>query len=316
MGDFFRKIFDWIKNNKLTTVLLVIVLYFLFYRRPVLLPQLLGSSPMRKSGVGVTSMESLDVAAPMAEMSYGRGSSYYPGANVAPQPDVTDRKVITDSSMSLQVESVKDAMESIKMRTRSLGGYVVRTNLTTPEIGEDGYMVVRVPADSLDDTLQYFRGLAIKVVSENISGRDITDEYIDIEERISQLESRKNTLEGWVDRAETVDELLEIQEGIFKLQDQIESYKGRLAYLEGASDTTLITIYLSTDELGLPYTPSQAWRPQAVFKQATRSMLMTLISIGNAAITIAVYLPLIAAAVLLFVIAKRLYKRFKKPSQN
>jgi hypothetical protein len=316
MRDFANKIFNWVKENKLTAALTVIVLYFLFYRRPVLLPQLLGSSPMRKANVGVSTMESLDIAAPMAEMSYGRGGGYYPSPNVAPRPDVEDRMVITNSSMSLQVKSVRDAMDSIKMKTRDLGGYVVDTSVTTPEFGESGNMVVRVPSDSLDSTLEYFRNLAVKVVSENISGTDITDQYIDIQERIDRLEATKARFEQILNEAETVEEILKVQREIFNLQDQIDNYKGRLAYMEGASSTTLIRIYLSTDELGLPYTPSQAWRPQVVFKQATRSMLMTLIEIGNAAIWIAVYLPLIAAAVIVFILIKRVIKRKNQSSQN
>ena len=316
MRNLFTGIINWIKTNKLSAVLLVIVLYFIFYRRPTIIPQMLGSGPMRKSSVGLSSMEMADFEAPAAEMSFGGSSRYYPNSNVAPRPDVADRKVITNSSLSLQVKSVRDVMDSIKMKTRDLGGYVVETSVNTPEIGESGNMVVRVPSDSLDETLQYFRGLAVKVVSENISGSDITDQYIDVEERISRLERTKAKFEEILDEAETVDEILRVQREIFNLQDQIDSYKGRIAYMDGASSTTLIRIYLSTDELGLPYTPAQAWRPQAVFKQATRSMLMTLIKVGNASIWVAVYLPLIAVTYLLFVVIKRLLKRFKKPSQN
>lgn len=251
-----------------------------------------------------------------ANYGLGRGGVASPVYEAAPQPDVSDRMVITNSSMSLQVKSVRNVMESIKKKVGELGGYVVETSVTTPEFGENGSMVVRIPAESLDSTLEYFRGLAVKVVSENISGTDITDEYIDIEERITRLEKTKTRFEEILDSATEVEDILRVQREIFNLQDQIDSYKGRLEYMEGASSTTLIRIYLSTDELGLPYTPAQAWRPAAVFKQASRSLLLNLIKIGNAVIWIAVYLPLIGLAALAYYVIKKAAKRKTPPSQT
>jgi len=113
-----------------------------------------------------------------------------------------------------------------------------------------------------------------------------------------------------------IEDILTVQREIFNLQDQIDMYKGQLFYMDGASSTTLIRIYMSTDELGLPYTPAQAWRPQAVFKQATRSLLLNLIKIGNMAIWLAVYIPLIAILWLIFILVKRVLAKRKPSSQK
>jgi len=312
MKDIFSKVFNWVKNNKLLAVLLVVVIYLLIPRRSVF-PQLLNSkSAISTGGLAVDMAYPSSSESMMGNYGVGRG---VPAYEAAPRPDVTDRKVITNSSMSLQVKNVREAMESIKQKTKSLGGYVVDTDVTTPEFGEDGSIAVRVPLDSLDDTLAYFRSLAIKVVSENISGYDITDQYIDIEERLTRLEATKARFEQILDSAVTVDEILEVQRQIFYVQDQIDSYKGQLQYMEGASSTTLIRVYLSTDELGLPYTPSQAWRPEVVFKQASRSLLLNLISIGNAAIWFVVYIPLILVGVLVLILIKKVVIK-KKPSSQ
>jgi hypothetical protein len=107
-----------------------------------------------------------------------------------------------------------------------------------------------------------------------------------------------------------------VQREIFNLQNQIDSYKGQLAYMDGASSTTLIRIYLSTDELNLPYTPSQGWRPMVVFKEASRSMLSTLVEIGKAGIWLAVYAPLIIVGLLLYFGAKRVMKRNSSYNQE
>jgi len=313
MKAFFNKIYNWIKNNKLLAVLIVVILYLLMPRGS-LVPQLLGGTQYSKSGNIAREMMAPGMAVSDSISNNGRGGAVA-SDEVAPRPDVTDRKTITESSLSLHVKSVRETLDSIKKKTKDLGGYVVETDITTPEFGEDGSVVVRIPSESLDETLAYFRGLAVKVVSENISGDDITDQYIDVEERIFRLETTKAMVVKVLDKAVTVEDILQVQKQIFSLQDQIDSYKGLLLYMDGASKTTLIGIYLSTDELGLPYAPSQAWRPEVIFKQAARSLLLNLIVIGNAAIWIGVYLPLIAVLLLVFIVVKKVIFRKRPPSQ-
>ncbi len=304
LSSLLQKALAWIKNNKLTTVLILTVGYFLLFQNPVTLPQTMKRSANFDS-VGLSVAE----FAPA-----GRGGAL-PG-NVAPRPDVKDRKVITNSTMSLQVANVRGVIQSINLKTKALGGYVVDTNITTPEFGESGTIVVRVPLETLDATLEYFRGLAVKVVSENISGTDITDQYIDIEERITRLEDTKTRFEQILDQAVEIDDILRVQREIFNLQDQIDRFKGQLAYMDGASSTTLITIYLSTDELGLPYTPSQAWRPEVVFKQAYRSLVLNVIEVANVGIWVTVYIPAIIFAFAVWIVVKRIIFKRKTPSQQ
>ena len=178
MKDLIRRLFEWIRNNKITAILLAVVIFLLLPKRRMLLQNAVHLDSMGYDSIAtVTSKESFG-----GSRNMGMPSSDF---EVAPRPGITDRKVITRSSMSLQVKSVREAMGNIKQKVSALGGYVIETNVTTPEFGEDGSIVIRIPADSLDGALTYFRDLSVKVVSENISGTDITDEYIDIEERIN-----------------------------------------------------------------------------------------------------------------------------------
>ncbi len=64
-----------------------------------------------------------------------------------------------------------------------------------------------------------------------------------------------------------------------------------------------VTIYLSTDEMALPYAPSNAWRPAVIFKLAVRSLIGSLRSLASVLIWIVVYsviwLPILIAILLL-----------------
>ncbi|OGC46155.1 hypothetical protein A2V49_01850, partial [candidate division WWE3 bacterium RBG_19FT_COMBO_34_6] len=304
----FNKIFIWVKTNKLATFLVIIVLYLISKNTSP--PTFLGSR-MQYDSAGISG-ESFNLSAPSGITS--KSSSYIrePVYEAAPTPDIENRMVIKNSNLSMQVEDVRETINAISIKVRLLKGYVVNTFISTPEFGEDGTIEVRVPTDTLDATLEYFRGLAIKVVSENISGTDITDQYVDIQARLSRLEQTKATFEAMIDKAVKIEEILNIQREIFSIQSQIDNYKGQLKYMEEASKTALIRIDVSTSELGLPYEPIDEWSPKTVFKQAYRSFLSDLIKIGNKAIWIVVYAPFW----LIPVVAVLIIKAYKKRKQN
>jgi len=84
------------------------------------------------------------------------------------------------------------------------------------------------------------------------------------------------------------------------VQQQIDSLKGQQKYLEQSAELSKITVYFSTDEMELPYTPTETFKPSLVFKSAVRALYKTLGNIGERIIWASVYaviwLPLIIAA--------------------
>ena len=202
--------------------------------------------------------------------------------------------------------SVSDSLNLIKQKVTEVGGYMVSSNLNKPEEGDTGTITVRVPADKLDSTLFFFKSLSIKVVSENLTGDDVNDQFVDNEGRLLILERNKARFEEIMVKAVTTDEILRVQQEVFTLQAQIDQIKGQQKYLEASAKTSLITVYLSTDELSLPFAPSQAWRPEIIVKHAVRSRVGTLRGLGSAAIWIGIYSVIWVPVILIIkVIRKR-----------
>ena len=82
-------------------------------------------------------------------------------------------------------------------------------------------------------------------------------------------------------------------------QSQIDNLKGQQKYFEQSAKLSKITIYLSTDELALPYAPTNEWRPAVIFKEAVRSLLGTIRSIGSLIIWAGVYIPILIPVLLI-----------------
>jgi len=296
-----KKVWLWIKNNKLVAFLAVVLLV-------LVVKDFLGSQTVRQ--VGYSSI-GLDETSMMALPEAGRGISLLPEREVAPS-ESKERLVVKTSSLSLVVDDVRQVSEEVVNRAQEIGGFMVSTSLSSPQEAPFATVVVRVPAEKLSEALDYFRSLAVKVSSENILGRDVTDQYEDIGAKLETLNKTKVKFEEILDKTEKVSEILQIQRELTSLQAQIDSLKGRREYLEKTAKLAKVTVYLSTDELALPYKPEGIFRPKVIFKQAVRSLVKTLRGIAKMFIWIGVYLPVWGGVLIIIFLVKWFKKRKKK----
>ena len=279
----------WFKKN--WQISLLIVVSFLLVKEKLLL--LSPSSSNRFRGVG-----EMAVSSPSFD---GIAQSIMPiPGSPAPPSDSPDRLVITTSSLSLLVKNVSVVIAQIQTAAENLGGFLINSHLSQPESAATGSISVRVPQDKVATAMDTFKEFSVKVVSQSVTGRDVTDQFQDLKARLDILNKAKAKYEQILDQATAVGDLLSVQRELTNLQSQIDSVKGQQKYLEQSAQLSQITIYLSTDELSLPYAPDQAWRPQVVFKTAVRALISNFRSLGSLIIWAAVYLPLIIPLIFLF----------------
>ncbi len=230
---------------------------------------------------------------------------------VAPS-ESNDRIIIQDTGLSLQVKNPSQTIIEIEESTKSFGGFLINSHLSAPEGAASGNISVRIPEEKREEAMTAFKNMAVKVVSESVNGTDVTDQYTDLEARLEVLYRTKTKYEEILDRAEKVADLMSVQKELISLQTQIDNLKGQQKYYEQSAKLTKITIYLSTDELSLPYAPSNEWRPKVIFKEAVRSLVGAFRNFGSLLIWIVVYSPLIILAVLII----RYIKKKKSLKQN
>ncbi len=307
------RIVDWVKNHKLTIVLLLVAVY-------------LGIKPV-SSFLGINSYQSrltpsMGSASMPADVQYGAdvsGKAMFGGVSAlqtnsyAPTPEITNRMVIQNSNMSLLVKDVVDVRKKIIGFAESNGGYMVDSVTSNPQDAPTSTVTVRLPSDKLDQALDLFRGLSIKVVSENLVGRDVTDQYVDIDARVETLERTKGKMESILAQASQISDLTTVTREIISLQNQIDALKGAQKSLSENAKMAKVTVYLSTDEIALPYAPSETFRPGVIFKLAVRSMVSHLRSVASLVIWVVVY-SVIWIPVL--VVGYFLNRKFKKQNLN
>lgn len=286
---------DWIKNNKIAALIILLLLLFIGCR------ELFGLTGVQYS---------------LYQGEYERGLAPGLGDTTGALPEVEtpaakERLVVQESNLSLVVKNVSQTADEIVSYAEKEGGFMVSSSITHPEESPVATVVVRVPNKKLKAAVAHFRSLALKVSSENLEGIDITEEYEDIEARIATLEATIDRFEEIRAKATKVSELLEVTREIINLQEQIDSLKGRKEYLERTATFAKITVYLATDEFALPYQPPAGFRPSVVFKQAVRALLTNLYALGRTLIWIGVYGVIWVPALAVVIILRR-----RKPSSK
>ena len=110
-----------------------------------------------------------------------------------------------------------------------------------------------ISIDSPFSTMTMLRQIAVEVTSETTSSRDVTEEYVDLKARLENLEATEIQLHSIMQKAETVEEILEVQRELSKVRGEIEQVKARMQYLERTSATSLININLTQSKLDIQF---------------------------------------------------------------
>lgn len=291
---------NWAKNNKLSIFLALIVIVLLL----VVKNNFLGARP--QYGLSQKDLDTTEAgpqgAVGLQQPPLRRGFE--------PVSQTSERIVVQNSNLSLVVSDVRKVGDEIVNYAKSAGGFMVSTSYSRPTDAPFATITVRVPTDKLNEALEHFRSLSYKVASENLFGEDVTEEYLDIDSRLTTLQKTKDKFEQILEKATTVEDILNVQRELINLQDEIDSLKGQKEAIAKNAQLTKVTVYLSTDELALPYKPDKVFRPKVVFKQAVRSLLNTARGLAEIGIWIVVYAPVwIVPVVLYYLIRKRKQKK-------
>jgi hypothetical protein len=166
----------------------------------------------------------------------------------APEDQDAERQVVTTAIASLAVQNPADGAQRVSELVESVGGRVdERTEQAgSGEAGGDGAsadLVVRVPADELTGLLADLKDLG-EVESVSVSRSDVTATAVDLDARISALQTSVARLQALMDDAATVEDLLAAEKTLSDRQGELESLQSQRALLADQVELSTLSVHL------------------------------------------------------------------------
>ena len=168
-----------------------------------------------------------------------------------------DRQVVTNASSTLTVDDPADGAQQVSRLVESAGGRVdERTEQSATGDDEGAYadLVVRVPADALTDLLDDLEALG-EVASVSITRSDVTGQTVDLDARISALQTSVTRLQTLLDQAPTTEALLAAEGALSGRQEQLESLQSQRALLADQVELSTLRVHLQPPGVAPPGGP-------------------------------------------------------------
>jgi hypothetical protein len=238
-------------------------------------------------------------------------------------PYRVNRMIIKNAEMNLLVENTAVGIDGVTQVAIDAFGYVLSSRTWYQDGFQYATITIGVPSDEYENAMRRLRGLASRVLDEQASGTDVSDEYVDLASRLRNLEATEIRIRAFLDQAETVEESLQVNQRLSEITAQIEEIKGRMNYLKDRAAYSTITVHL-TPQIPTPTptptptatpTPTpQRWRPGETFASASSVLGEILRVVGDMVIWGTVIVgPFLAPAALVAWLALRFRRKERKP---
>jgi uncharacterized protein DUF4349 len=240
----------------------------------------------------------------------------------------SNRMIVKNADVRLTVKDTDTAIDRTTQIVGDAGGYIVSSRVWYQDYYGNNLkyaaITIGVPVDEFEKALSRLRGLAVKVVDETAAGDDVTQQYVDLQSQLTNLEATRARIQEFLKDAKTVDEALRINQELSTIEGQIEQIKGQMNYLNDRSAYSTITLNLEPELPTLTLTPTPTavptatpipWNPGQTFGHAKNTITVIYQGIGDFLIWLGVViLPIILPpALLLWGLWKWLNRKNIKP---
>ena len=164
-------------------------------------------------------------------------------------------KIIKSAVLSIEVGkgTFDDSMVKITKIAESSGGYVSSTESYSNAEGKitSGRILIRIPSEKFDISINEIKKIG-ELKSINISGQDVTQEYVDLESRLKNYEAQEKVLLDLMNKSTSVKDSIEVQKELSNVQGEIEVIKGRMNYLNNMVSFSTIEITIAEPNVAPP----------------------------------------------------------------
>lgn len=157
-------------------------------------------------------------------------------------------KLIRTVTMHLQTKEFETLLTYLDSKVAELGGYIQSSQIYGNGMDSYGYrsasMTFRIPQSKLDLFVSGV-GENATVVRKSENAENITLKYADTEARLKSLQIEQERFLALLEKADTVESILVLEEHLTELRYQIESYASTLKLYDNKVNYSTVSIEVS-----------------------------------------------------------------------
>lgn len=192
------------------------------------------------------------------------------------------RMIIHQARISTNVKDLKKAQHNMEQRVKDYGGYIVESNVyLESDETSSGKMIVRIPEKHFETFLSEAELEASKVLEKNVTGQDVTEQYVDLSSRVKSKRAVEERLLAFMKDAEKTEDLLKISSDLAKVQEEIEVLVGKIKYLENQTSFSTIELTMFENRVIIPEIENKDLNTWEKTKKQFITSTNALLSIGS-----------------------------------
>lgn len=194
--------------------------------------------------------------------------------DVATSP-VAEKKMIKSGNLYLKVNEIGAAMNEISAIAGNNQGEIFSSEVSRTVEGKTrhAYVTVKVPATSFDKAFEELKKVASVVLTESVSGQDVTEQYADLQSRLRNKQAEEASFMKILEQAGKMDDVLMVTKELSRVRGEIELLQGRIRLMDSRIDMSSITMDITEDAT---ITVVDTWRPWQVVKNSVNDLLESL----------------------------------------
>lgn len=265
-----------------------------------------------------------DASAPLPTPVPGQSSAKEGGSGLGTAPLASpyraSRKIIKNAELALLMEDVSSGVDRVTQVAADSYGYILSSRTWYQNDYQYATITIGVPVDEFENALRRLRGMAIQVQDENASGTDVSDQFVDLESRLRNLEATEARIRSFLEQATNIEESLRINAQLTEITAQIEEVKGQMNYIADRAAYSTITVHLKPQIVAPMPTPApepepDVWRPDRTLRRAAAVLGSMLRVVGDMTIwTVVVLGPFLVPIALILGAAIRISRRRARQS--
>lgn len=247
-----------------------------------------------------------------AEEGYEAGSSSEVlDENVQP----VERKLIKTVSLDVETENYDVLLGNLEKQIEELGGYIEYqyqyngSRYSAYQDTRNAQLDIRIPVERLDDFVVTV-GEQSNITNKVEQVEDVTLQYVDLESRKKALETEQERLLELLTQAESVEDIIAIEQRLSEVRYELESMESQLRTLINQIDYS--TIHMNIEEVR-QFTPTEE---NSVWDKMKNGFVKSLYRIGDdiedGFIWFVANIPYFVIWIVIIVIAFVLFKRHRR----